>query len=105
MTDSEFSDLYTKHHRAVLNFVKSAMRRDRTGMAEDLAAESWLHAWRARDGWTQAASFRTWVCAIAMNRIKIYWRSTATPIHGGDVQIISLSTLYSVHHPDTGPMS
>ena len=105
MDHVEFTSLYEKHQASVLGFICGSLRKDRGRLAEDIASEAWKRAWEHRDQWTGAASFRTWICTIAMNELRSHMRSLKAIANGGQVQIVSLTRIYSAEHPDTGPMS
>ena len=67
-----FADLVRTHGGAVFGF---AFRRvgDR-GIAEDLAQETFLRAWRSLGGYRGEASIRGWLLAIAANVVRDWAR-------------------------------
>lgn len=105
MNELQFCEQYSKHKKAVLLFVQGMMRGDRLQIAEDLASETWLHAWRNREQWRGDCSFRTWLCSIAVNVVRSYWRSKKSPLRGGDVVMVPIVSVFNVKDPATGPPS
>ncbi len=70
MTTAEFERHYAACNIKLLKFVQHKFGRD----AEDIAAEAWLRAWRARDAFRGDSSFYTWLCTIAKNEIRTQLR-------------------------------
>ncbi len=70
--EAGFTALVREHGDAVFGL---ALRRvgDR-GIAEDLAQETFLRAWRARASYRGDASVRGWLCTIAINVVRDWAR-------------------------------
>ncbi len=70
--EAGFTALVREHGDAVFGL---ALRRvgDR-GLAEDLAQETFLRAWRARASYRGETSVRGWLCAIAVNVVRDWAR-------------------------------
>lgn len=70
--EAGFTALVREHGDAVFGL---ALRRvgDR-GIAEDLAQETFLRAWRARAKYRGEASVRGWLCTIAVNVVRDWAR-------------------------------
>ena len=66
--EAAFTGLVREHADAVFGFVLRRVRD--AGLAEDLAQETFLRAWRARGGRRPDASVRGWLLAIAMNVVR-----------------------------------
>ena len=68
----DFTEVVREHGDVVFGFV---LRRigDR-GIAEDLAQEVFLRAWRARRGFRGDGSVRGWLCVIAANVVRDHVR-------------------------------
>jgi RNA polymerase sigma-70 factor (ECF subfamily) len=63
--EAAFDELVERHQKNVLNLAYR-YTGDRT-LAEDMAQEIFLKVYRARDRWTPAARFSTWLYRIAVN--------------------------------------
>ena len=70
--EAGFTALVREHGDAVFGL---ALRRvgDR-GIAEDLAQETFLRAWRARASYRGESTVRGWLCAIAVNVVRDWAR-------------------------------
>jgi RNA polymerase sigma-70 factor (ECF subfamily) len=65
MTDEAFAALFERHRRELQ--VHCYRMLGSLHDSEDLLQETFLRAWRARDGFEQRSSFRTWLYRIATN--------------------------------------
>lgn len=85
--DFDAARAFDAHGATLLGFAVNALR-DRA-LAEDCVQETFLRAWRARDGFDRdRASERTWLFAIARNVIADALRSRSRmPRIGGDDEL------------------
>lgn len=65
-----FGELVRRHQSAVRHFLRSLTRGD-TALADDLAQDTFLQAYRSLERFRADASFPTWLLGIAHN----YWRN------------------------------
>lgn len=74
--DSEaFEELVRRHQRLVTSVV-SGMMQD-TAKTEDVVQDAFLAAWKGLSGFRGAASFKNWLCRIAVNKANsaLRWNS------------------------------
>jgi RNA polymerase sigma factor (sigma-70 family) len=67
---ASFGELVLRHQSAVRQFLRHLTRGD-AAMADDIAQETFVQAWRGLAGFRGAASFSTWLLGIAHN----HWRN------------------------------
>ncbi len=67
-----FGELVRRHQSAVRNFLRH-LTRGNNALADDLAQETFLQAWRGLARFRGAASFSTWLLGIAHN----HWRNAS----------------------------
>lgn len=72
MTEEQFTAEYQAGHRRLLGFVSLKVRSPE--LAEDIASQTWLKAWRCRYQYNGSSGFLTWVTTIAFNLIREHWR-------------------------------
>ncbi len=65
-----FGELVRRHQSAVRHFLRHLARGD-AALADDLAQETFVHAWRSLARFRGEASFSTWLLGIAHN----HWRN------------------------------
>jgi RNA polymerase sigma factor (sigma-70 family) len=65
-----FGELVQRHQSAVRRFLRSLTRGD-TGLADDLAQETFVQAYRSLSRFDRTSNFVTWLLGIAHN----YWRN------------------------------
>jgi RNA polymerase sigma-70 factor (ECF subfamily) len=70
-----FGQLFEAHYRRVLNFTYRCTLNIAT--AEDLTANTFFKALRAIHRYRHRSSFSSWLYRIAMNEVRMHWRSTA----------------------------
>lgn len=68
-----FGELVRRHQPLVRGFLRR-MLPGNTGLADDLAQETFIKAHRGVRGFRGAASFNTWLCVIAANELRAEWR-------------------------------
>lgn len=102
METAQFITEYETNYEYVLRFILRLMR-SAPQLAEDISAETWMKAWRFRDQWKGDSTFRTWVCRIALNQIRIEWRKTNSPMRRGDKHALPLQFAFKVHDPSGNP--
>jgi RNA polymerase sigma-70 factor, ECF subfamily len=99
--ESAFADVYREVQPRLLRYLQ-AQARD---LAEDVAADTWLDVARAMPGFVgDSTAFRSWIFAIARNRmVDAVRRSARRPLHLVDdtAQLEALAT--SVGDVDDGP--
>ena len=71
------SDTIERHRRYLFNFAMGRVRDP--SVAEDLVQETFLAAWKARDGYERRCSERTWLVGILRHKICDYFRDLARP--------------------------
>ncbi len=71
-----FGELVRRHQSAVRQFLRQLTRHDHA-LADDLAQETFVQAWRGLTGFRGEASFSTWLLGIAHNR----WRNARRRRH------------------------
>jgi RNA polymerase sigma-70 factor (ECF subfamily) len=67
-----FEELLATHRRAVVQLIYRMTQN--MAVSEELAQEVFLRVYRARDRYEPAASFRTWIYRIAVNRTRNWIR-------------------------------
>ena len=73
MRDDDFERLYEAHAQALFGFL--AYRTGDRALAEDLLADTFERAYRARRGFDRRkASEKTWLYTIALNRLRDHVR-------------------------------
>jgi len=70
---SAYSELVKRHHRKVLMVAFRALRD--MGLAEDLAQEAFLRAYRSLPRFQVGRRFSPWLMAITANRIRDYMKA------------------------------
>ncbi len=65
-----FGELVRRHQSAVRHFLRH-LTRGNAAMADDLAQETFVSAWRNLEGYQARSSFPTWLMGIAHN----HWRN------------------------------
>lgn len=111
MTDSEliaralvsddhaaFGELVHRHQSAVRHFLRHLSGGD-AALADDLAQETFLQAWRGLANYRGTASFSTWLLGIAHN----HWRNARRKQRTIPVEAEHLATLDPV--PSPAPLS
>jgi RNA polymerase sigma-70 factor (ECF subfamily) len=68
-----FGQLVVRHQSAVRRFLRH-LARGNHAIADDLAQETFLHAYRQLHGFRGAADFSTWLLGIAHNHWRNAWR-------------------------------
>ncbi len=71
-----FGELVRRHQPMVRGFLRR-MLGNNPELADDLAQETFIKAHRGLRGFRGAASFHTWLCAIAANELRAEWRRRA----------------------------
>lgn len=71
-----FSDLYNRNFNYVYSYV-FARTAGNGQLTEDIVQETVAAAWSAIDRFDNKSSYRTWLCSIAKNKLREYYR-TAT---------------------------
>ncbi len=76
-----FGELVHRHQSAVRGFLRHLLRHD-DALADDLAQETFLQAYRSLSRFRGEASFSTWLLGIAFNQhrnARRRWRAPVTP--------------------------
>ena len=68
-----FGELVRRHQPLVRGFLRRMLGRC-DALADDVAQETFIKAYRALRGFRGGASFSTWLCAIAANELRAEWR-------------------------------
>jgi len=68
LSDEAFDRLYTEHAAGLLGFL-TYQTGDRS-LAEDIVADTFERVLKARGGWRGQSNEKTWLYAIAMNRLR-----------------------------------
>jgi len=68
-----FRQLLARHQQAVRSFLRRVLNN--AADADDIAQETFLAAWSRLWRYRGAASFRSWICAIAWNKALSFSRS------------------------------
>ena len=68
LPDGAFDRLYTEHAAGLLGFL-TYQTGDRT-LAEDIVADTFERVLNARSGWRGRSGEKTWLYAIALNRMR-----------------------------------
>jgi RNA polymerase sigma-70 factor (ECF subfamily) len=68
LSDEAFDRLYTEHAAGLLGFL-TYQTGDRS-LAEDIVADTFERVLNARSGWRGQSNQKTWLYAIAMNRLR-----------------------------------
>jgi RNA polymerase sigma-70 factor, ECF subfamily len=72
-----FGELVRRHQSAVRRFLRHLTGGDES-LADDLAQETFLQAWRSLPRFRGEAGFSTWLMGIAHNRWRNAWRRLRT---------------------------
>jgi RNA polymerase sigma-70 factor (ECF subfamily) len=89
-----FGELVHRHQSAVRHFLRH-LSRDDAALADDLAQETFLQAWRGLANYRGASGFSTWLLGIAHNR----WRNARRRQRTVPVTPEHLATLEPVPSP------
>jgi RNA polymerase sigma factor (sigma-70 family) len=68
-----FGELVRRHQGVVRGFLRR-MLGSAADLADDLAQETFIKAYRNLRGFRGGASFPSWMCAIAANELRAEWR-------------------------------
>jgi RNA polymerase sigma factor (sigma-70 family) len=68
LSDEAFDRLYTEHAAALLGFL--TYQTGDPSLAEDIVADTFERVLTARSGWRGKSGVKTWIYAIAMNRMR-----------------------------------
>ncbi len=68
-----FGELVHRHQPLVRGFLRRMLGGSHA-LADDVAQEAFIKAYRALRGFRGGASFSTWLCAIAANELRAEWR-------------------------------
>ena len=68
-----FGELVRRHQPLVRGFLRRMLGGSHA-LADDVAQETFIKAYRALRGFRGGASFSTWLCAIAANELRAEWR-------------------------------
>jgi RNA polymerase sigma factor (sigma-70 family) len=68
-----FGELVRRHQPLVRGFLRRMLGGSHA-LADDVAQEAFIKAYRALRGFRGGASFSTWLCAIAANELRAEWR-------------------------------
>jgi len=93
-----FGELVRRHQSAVRHFLRHLTAGDHA-LADDLAQETFLQAWRGLAGFRGASSFPTWLLGIAHN----HWRNARRRPRTVPVEPEHLAALDPV--PSAAPLS
>lgn len=88
--DIWFDSLYSQTFERVVQFARKLVRDQ--AVAEDIVAETYLPAWRARSSFSGQGSAESWLLAIAHNCAMSYLRSRRPEV--------SLDVFYSIGDPE-----
>ena len=89
-----FGELVHRHQSAVRNFLRHLTAGD-TALADDLAQDTFLQAWRGLARFGGKSSFSTWLLGIAHN----HWRNARRKQRTVPVEPEHLATLETVPSP------
>jgi RNA polymerase sigma factor (sigma-70 family) len=70
---ASFGELVRRHQPLVRGFLRRMLGGSHA-LADDVAQETFIKAYRALRGFRGGASFSTWLCAIAANELRAEWR-------------------------------
>lgn len=70
-----FTELYDLDFDYVYSYVFNRTAGD-AQLTEDIVQESFTAAWFSLHRFEQKSTFRTWLCSIAKNKLKTYYRKT-----------------------------
>ncbi|HEX2861293.1 MAG TPA: sigma-70 family RNA polymerase sigma factor [Lacunisphaera sp.] len=93
-----FGELVRRHQSAVRHFLRHLAGGD-AALADDLAQETFLQAWRSLARFEGRANFTTWLLGIAHN----HWRNARRKRRGVALEAGHLATLDPV--PSPAPLS
>jgi len=68
-----FGELVRRHQPLVRGFLRRMLGRSHT-LADDVAQETFINAYRALNSFRGEASFSSWLCSIAANELRAEWR-------------------------------
>lgn len=71
-----------------------------TALAEDAVQETFLKAWRAKDGYRREAGEKTWLMRIAVNTCKTILRSREHRLYSQSPNLDDLPLATEDQHPD-----
>lgn len=75
--NEDFHELYNENFDYIYSFVLVRTACD-AQITEDIVQETFTAAWQAQDRFQNKCAYRTWVCAIAKNKLKEHYRKTAS---------------------------
>ena len=93
-----FGELVRRHQSAVRHFLRHLARGD-AALADDLAQDTFVQAWRGLAGYQGNSAFPTWLLGIAHN----HWRNARRRQRTIPVESEHLATLEPV--PSSAPLS
>ena len=93
MTGDTFTALLTPNLHSVRRFVQTRLRTP--DYADDIVQQTVLHAFAHRDQLRASTKFKSWLCSIAMNEVRMFFRS--------DRGAVSLDEFPNIDSHDTGP--
>jgi RNA polymerase sigma-70 factor (ECF subfamily) len=93
MTGDAFEDLLAPNLQWVRRFVQTRLRT--SDHAEDVIQQTLLHAFAHRDQLRAGSKFKSWLCSIAMNEVRLLFRR--------DRPTISLDEFPHIDSRDSGP--
>lgn len=84
LSQKEFTLWVNEHADALYGYALKRVSAEET--AKDLVQETFLSAWKTRDGFRREASARTWLFTILKSRITDHYRRTASRIQVTELQ-------------------
>jgi RNA polymerase sigma-70 factor (ECF subfamily) len=93
MTGDTFEALLAPNLQAVRRFVQRRLRA--SDHADDVVQQTLLNAFAHRDQLRVSSKFRSWLCSIAMNEVRMFFRT--------DRGILSLNEFPNIDPRDIGP--
>ncbi len=93
MTGDAFEALLTPNLHSVRRFVQTRLRA--SDHADDVLQQTLLHAFVHRDQLRATSKFRSWLCSIALNQVRMFFRT-------GRVTV-SLDEFPQIDSRDSGP--
>src|ERR1700683_1715780 len=73
MTGDTFEALLAPNLQSVRRFVQTRLRT--SDHADDIIQQTLLHAFAHRDQLRSSSKFKSWLCAIAMNEVRTFFRT------------------------------